>query len=94
MSGRDITSCGTAFAHLVTGACHTSLAPPAFPRQAIDAQVEQLASGAAKAFSSLWGGLSSVARVVAAEVAASVADVQVGPGRGGDSADSTLIVHA
>ncbi|GLC49005.1 hypothetical protein PLESTB_000172200 [Pleodorina starrii] len=44
--------------------------------QAIDAQVEQLATGAARAFSSLWGGLSSVAKVVAAEVAASVADVQ------------------
>ncbi|GIL51230.1 hypothetical protein Vafri_7084, partial [Volvox africanus] len=55
--------------------------PPADPAleaglQAIDAQVEQLATGAARAFSSLWGGLSTVAKVVAAEVAASVADVQ------------------
>lgn len=38
--------------------------------------MEQLATGAARALTSLWGGLSSVAKVVAAEVVASVADVQ------------------
>ncbi|KXZ51050.1 hypothetical protein GPECTOR_14g37 [Gonium pectorale] len=61
--------------------------------QAIDAQVEQLATGAARAISSLWGGLSSVAKVVAAEVAASVADVGLGGGgavRGVAQIGSTL----
>jgi hypothetical protein len=30
--------------------------------QVLDAQVEQLTAGAAKALSSLWGGLSGIAR--------------------------------
>ncbi|KAG2432012.1 hypothetical protein HYH02_013083 [Chlamydomonas schloesseri] len=61
--------------------------------QAIDAQVEQLASGAAKAFSSLWGGLSSVAKVVAAEVAASVADVQSSEAVRGVAQIGTQLAH-
>lgn len=61
--------------------------------QAIDAQVEQLATGAAKAFSSLWGGLSSVAKVVAAEVAASVADVQSSEAVRGVAQIGTQLAH-
>lgn len=48
--------------------------PPA-AGQAIDDQVEQLASGAAKALSSLWGGLSTVARGVAVKVEAATKEI-------------------
>ncbi|GIM03230.1 hypothetical protein Vretimale_8024, partial [Volvox reticuliferus] len=72
--------------------------PPADPAleaglQAIDAQVEQLATGAARAFSSLWGGLSTVAKVVAAEVAASVADVQSSEAVRGVAHIGTKLAH-
>ncbi|EFJ49044.1 hypothetical protein VOLCADRAFT_120813 [Volvox carteri f. nagariensis] len=85
----------------VRGSAGGSLEPPSPPAdpalevglQAIDAQVEQLATGAARAFSSLWGGLSSVAKVVAAEVVASVADVQSSEAVRGVAQIGTKLAH-